>query len=90
MTQLVTTKLRCPRCKSPDLLLVETGSWSSQWTVKDGSFDRKEGFHDPESVDRIDAHCRRCEHRWKPRGAFQIDDVIAPALPVNERGVEAS
>jgi hypothetical protein len=76
MTRMVTTKLRCPQCNCADLSLIETGSWSSAWSVKDGRFDRDEGFHMPESVDRLDARCSDCGHFWKPRRAFQIDHVV--------------
>lgn len=76
MTRMVETKLRCPRCRSGDLLLIETGTWTSQWTVKAGRFDREQGYHDPDSIDRLDAKCRGCDHMWKPRGAFQIDHVV--------------
>jgi len=71
-----TTKLRCPKCKSSDLALVETGTWSSEWIVKDGRLDRADGNHEPESVDRLDAKCSKCGYLWKPRGAHQIDDVV--------------
>jgi hypothetical protein len=73
---MVATRLKCPRCASADMSLIETGSWSSSWTVRGGKFDRREGFHAPESVERLDARCAACDHSWKPRRAFQIDDVI--------------
>jgi hypothetical protein len=92
MTRMVKTKLRCPRCKCSDLYLIETGTWTSQWKVIDGRFDREEGSHEPDSVDRLDAKCRSCGWIWKPRGAFQIDHVISetaqpsPSVTVNDRG----
>lgn len=76
MRDPVQTKLRCPRCRGRDLQLTESGTWTSSWVVKNGHFDRCEGNHEPESVDRLDAACRNCQHRWKPRGANQIDDIV--------------
>jgi phage FluMu protein Com len=74
--EMVTTKVRCPKCKSSDLLLREIGTWTSQFVVTDGRFDRKAGQHEPESIDRLEAKCRRCAHTWKVRDAFQIDHAV--------------
>lgn len=70
-----TTHIRCPKCRSKDINLVETSSWTTEWAVTDGKFDRAAGYHEPMSVDRLDAKCHKCEYTWKPRGAWQIDDV---------------
>lgn len=70
-----TTHIRCPRCRSNNLMFVESGTWTTSWEVSNGRFDRSEGYHNPESVDRLDAKCRDCHHGWKPRKAWQIDDV---------------
>jgi phage FluMu protein Com len=75
--EIVSTNVRCPKCKSANLYLREIGTWSSQFVVTDGRFDRKEGQHQPESVDRLEAKCRECAHTWKVRGAFQIDHAVA-------------
>lgn len=75
-THIVSTKLRCPKCGSRDLFLVESGTWTTEWTVTAGKFDRKKGYHNPEGIDRLDAKCRDCDHTWKPRGTLQIDDVV--------------
>jgi hypothetical protein len=70
-----TTHLRCPDCKSDNLFLIETGTWTMSWEVAGGAFDRSEGYFNSESVDRIEAECRDCKRHWKPRKAWQIDDV---------------
>jgi DNA-directed RNA polymerase subunit RPC12/RpoP len=70
-----TTRLRCPKCRSGNMFLVESATWDTEWTVVDGNFDRADGISNPQSIDRLDASCRDCGHRWKPRGAWQIDDV---------------
>lgn len=69
------TRLRCPSCRSGNLFLVESASWNTEWKVIDGKFDRSDGISNPQSIDRLDASCRDCDHHWKPRGAWQIDDV---------------
>lgn len=71
-----TTKVRCPKCKSADLALVEIGTWTSLFRVRDGRLDRDEGEHEPESVDRLEGKCVKCGHIWKVRGASQIDDAV--------------
>lgn len=71
-----TTNVRCPRCKSPDLLLIEIGTWTSEFVVTGGTLNRKEGNHEPGSVDRLEAKCIRCLKHWKVRGASQITDVV--------------
>lgn len=79
MKKPATTKLRCPKCGSRNLYLTEVGTWTSQFLVTDGNFDREQGEHEPESVDRLEARCRAvpCLHLWKVRGASQIDDAVA-------------
>lgn len=84
--RIVSTKIRCPKCKSPDLLLYEVGTWTSEFKVDDGKFDRNEGIHEPGSVDRLEATCRGCEHHWKVRGAQQIDDAVS--APTNASTTE--
>jgi DNA-directed RNA polymerase subunit RPC12/RpoP len=69
-----TTHVRCPKCRSRDLVLVETGEWASTWTVRGGRLDRAAGFHEPACILRIDAQCTRCQHFWKLRGGIQITD----------------
>jgi len=75
--RIVSTRLRCPKCKSANLDLVESGTWTTSWEVNAGKFDRDEGYHTPGSIDRLDANCLACRHQWKPRGAFQIDHVVS-------------
>lgn len=70
-----TTHIRCPKCRSNNLLFIESGTWTGTWEVRDGKLDRDQGFHHPESVDRIDVKCVECDHSWKPRGAWQVDDI---------------
>lgn len=71
-----TTKLRCPKCRANDLYLTEVGEWTTQWRVVGGSLDRGDGSHEPGAVHHVEANCIPCGHRWRPRGVYQIDDVV--------------
>lgn len=70
------TRVRCPKCRSRDLELTEVGYWTSSWIVIKGRTVRKEGYHEPGGMDRVDAECRKCKHLWRVRGAIQITDVL--------------
>lgn len=74
MGDVARTRLRCPRCRSRDLLLMEIGTWWTAFQVKNGSFDRK-GYHEPGEIFRLVAECTGCGHEWKVRGAIQITDI---------------
>lgn len=76
MSRPATTKVRCPDCGSRNLSIIETGEWTTEWSVRDGKLDRSEGYHNPESIDRVDCRCSDCGRRWKPRKAWQIDDIV--------------
>lgn len=78
---LVKTNVRCPKCGSRDLSLFEVGTWTSEFVVKGGEFDRSDGNHEPGSVDRLEAKCSKCEHHWKIRGAGQIDHAVCTVPP---------
>jgi len=89
--KLLKTRLHCPKCKGDNLNLVECGTFTTTFRAEAGVFDREFGIHEPEGIDRIEAHCRDCGHAWKPRGALQIDDVaidpfgLGSALPTDKQ-----
>jgi hypothetical protein len=70
------TKLRCPKCRSNDLQLVEHGWWTSAWSVTNGRAVRKEGYHEPGGIEFVRAECLACRHDWRVRKAIQITDVL--------------
>lgn len=84
------TSLRCPKCGSRSLTLVESATWTTEWNVVDGAFDRAEGYSNPVSIDRLDAHCVKCAHNWKPRRAWQVDDVCVEIENSDEEEVARS
>lgn len=77
--RIVESKLKCPRCKSPNLSLIEI--WEAAtitWEQIDGKFDRNDGSLNEGNPHRVEATCsnKECGHSWKPIKAHQIDDVI--------------
>lgn len=75
--EIVKTNVHCPKCRSQNLLLFEVGTWTSEFKVTAGEFDRAEGFHEPGPVNRLEARCSVCLHYWKIRGADSIDDAVS-------------
>lgn len=76
--EIVNSSVKCPKCKSKDLFLTEVWKDSTvQWQQINGKFDRNDGVLSPDgSPYRVEAHCSKCDHRWKIKSAMQIDDVI--------------
>ncbi len=70
-----TTHIRCPRCRSRSFTFIETCEWSTTFEVVGGRLDRQEGYHEPGCYTRLEAECA-CGHRWKIRGAIQINDAV--------------
>lgn len=73
----VTTAIRCPKCKGGNLYLTEVGEWTTQWDIEGGAFDRSDGSHEPGAVNHIEARCKSCQHRWRLRGRYSIDDIVS-------------
>ncbi|MDW9650838.1 hypothetical protein GOB33_22400 [Sinorhizobium meliloti] len=75
MTRPATTHIRCPKCRSRNLVFIETSTWETTWDVTEGKFDLDDRLGNPSHIERIEAECRECKHGWKPRNAWQVDDV---------------
>lgn len=70
-----TTHIKCPKCRSRDLSLIEVGEVSLTWHVENGRFDREEGWRDYGGALHMAASCKGCGHYWRLRGVLQITDV---------------
>jgi hypothetical protein len=70
----IKSKLSCPKCKSKNLMVSETGTVSLEFIQKDGYLE-VEGNICYGSVYKVDAFCSECKHRWKVRKAIQITDL---------------
>lgn len=73
------TNLRCPKCKSRNMTLIEISTWETTWEVTNGNFNLEDRIGNPGHIERVEATCNGCCHHWKPRGARQIDDICNPA-----------
>lgn len=74
--KIVKSKLRCRKCKSINLRLVEV--WTDHtivWHQVNGQFDRNDGNLDMGNPAWVEAHCD-CGHTWKPKNCNQIDYVV--------------
>ena len=77
MEKKVETTVKCPKCKSTDLLLIEI--WSGHtitWEQKQNVIDRNDGNLESGDPYKVQAICSQCSHSWKVRGALQISDVV--------------
>jgi len=75
--EIVKSKLKCPKCKSTDLMVLE--SWKNhdiQWEQVNGEFDKNDGILEPGNPYRVEAKCSKCKHAWTVRKAKQINDII--------------
>lgn len=76
MIKIVNSKVRCPKCKSNTLKLIEV--WKDHeiiWEQENGQFDRDNGVLEPGDPYKVQAQCK-CGHAWTIRKALQIDEVI--------------
>lgn len=76
--EIVISNVKCPKCRSKDLFLDEIWKDSAiQWEQINGQFDQNDGVLSPDgSPYKIEARCKKCNHRWRIKGATQICDVI--------------
>lgn len=71
------TKIKCPKCKSNNLILNEVWiNHSIQWEQIDGKIERDNGYLEPGDPHKVCAECSDCSHRWTIRNATQIDNVV--------------
>lgn len=73
--EIVESKVKCPKCKSVNLTLIELWRNNSiEWEQTDGKFNRRDGNIEPGDPYKVEAKCE-CGHRWSIRGALQIGDI---------------
>lgn len=74
--RMVSTRRRCPACRSRSFSVSELVECTTTWLVRDGRFDREEGFHEPGGISRsLYGECA-CGHHWSLRNTLQIDDIV--------------
>jgi Zn ribbon nucleic-acid-binding protein len=75
MKRSVKMRAKCPKCKSENLSITETGDYSTTWEQKNGYVNPEEGIHNPGGVYRVDGECINCGHIWKLK-RLQITDLV--------------
>jgi hypothetical protein len=77
MEKKVKSKLKCSKCKSIDLVLVELWKDATiEWEQFNGEFYRNDGNLEPGYPYALEARCKTCGHCWKVRGVSQIDQIV--------------
>lgn len=77
MIDMVKTTVKCPKCKSNSLTVVEVWNGATiTWEQSNGQIDRAYGNLEPGDPCKVEARCKKCEHKWTVRAATQISDVI--------------
>lgn len=71
------TRLRCPKCRSRDMEIVEESEAVLCFEVRNGLLNRGAGMAEPGCITGVTANCLKCKHQWRPRKAGQIDDVVS-------------
>lgn len=82
------TEVRCPKCRSADLMLVETLEAGTQWAVRDGRLNRQAGYHEFGAALRVEARCDKCGHGWRLKKVQQISDCVKELDPKTFEPIE--
>ena len=68
--------IKCPRCKSEEIELIEIWNGSSISFMLEGMMvDLNDGYKAYGYPVRVEAKCTDCEHQWKLRNITQITDL---------------
>lgn len=73
----MTTKRKCPKCRSQEICLIEL--WKDHaiyFQVEDGQVDLENGSLEPGNPYKVEAECKSCKHRWTIKGVSQIHDAV--------------
>ena len=74
--------IRCPKCHSVHIYLIESINSGSEWSPGDES-----GYHFAGEHYRVDGRCLSCKHSWKLRGYIQMDETLKTRLKENYRRI---
>jgi predicted nucleic-acid-binding Zn-ribbon protein len=69
-------KTKCPRCGSRDLIACEITEASMLFDITDGIMTRLEYSEEFGMFVGINVTCKKCKHRWTPRKAKQVTDLL--------------
>ena len=82
------TRCRCPKCKSGNLLLIESLEASTAFEVRNGRLNRQAGIHEFGSFFALNAKCDDCGHGWRVKKSIQITDVVTDLDPKTFEPIE--
>ena len=69
-------KVKCPKCGSKTLDLIEIWQNTITWRATDGWLDRQSGAMGDGFPQKVEGRCGLCNHGWTVRSASQIDDTL--------------
>lgn len=74
MDRVVLKPLRCPKCRSVNVQIVEVWHFSTiTWDPGDA---HDEGNLEAGFPTRVEGLCLCCEHRWKMRGLIRVTEEL--------------
>ena len=74
--RMIANNLRCPRCKSHELVVHEVWIRRLSWPLSELVAGRGDGQGDSGGeISHVEAECDACGHFWRLRNAKQVTDL---------------
>lgn len=70
------TKVKCPKCKSTNLYLVEEGTWGTSHYQENGVIQPDSHNNEPGDYYKLTGECVECNHKWTIKNASNVLSVI--------------
>lgn len=70
------SKAKCPKCRKQHFTTEEVFEVLVYITIKDGVFPDEADDHSPGDILGLSCTCNECGHRWRPRGARNLADIV--------------
>ena len=71
-------RTRCPKCRSRDFQTTEVFEELVHVRISGGIHPGEAVDHEPGTILGINCTCEKCGHRWVPRGATSMADLVEP------------
>lgn len=76
-SSVMQSTVKCPRCKSNNLVLTEVWTGHTiEWEQEGGVIDKNKGSSEPGDPYTVNGLCKDCFHEWKLKGVIQITQVL--------------
>jgi len=69
------SKLKCPKCKGKDLVIIEHWYCGITFYQEEGVIDSSQGIIEPDNAYKLVSTCLKCNHKWTVKGAIQITNL---------------